>query len=61
MCIYFGLDLELQFGEIWTSSVKRPHIPIGMLSWLAYFALFAARLLVRVVRWRRERVATPDR
>ena len=34
MLIYFGLDLELQFGEIWTSIVKRPYITIGMLSWL---------------------------
>ena len=34
MGIYFGLDLELQFGEIWTSIVKRPYITIGMLSWL---------------------------
>jgi methionine sulfoxide reductase heme-binding subunit len=34
MSIYFGLDLELQFGEIWTSIVKRPYITIGMLSWL---------------------------
>jgi methionine sulfoxide reductase heme-binding subunit len=111
MCIYFGLDLELQFGEMWKSIVKRPYITIGMLSWLilvplaitsptavakriggvkwkqlhrltyvvavtatthylwavkkdtfwplVYFALFAALLLVRVVRWRRERVTTP--
>ena len=110
MCIYVGLDLELQFGEIWTSIVKRPYITIGMLSWLilvplaitspnaiarklggvrwkrlhrltyvvaitatthylwavkkdtfwplAYFALFAALLLVRVVRWRRARRPT---
>jgi methionine sulfoxide reductase heme-binding subunit len=107
MMIYFGLDLELQFGEIWTSIVKRPYITIGMLSWLilvplaitsphaiakqlggvrwkrlhrltyvvaitatthylwavkkdtfwplVYFALFAALLLMRVVRWRRTR------
>ncbi len=34
MGIYFGLDLELQFGEIWTSIVKRPYITIGMASWL---------------------------
>ncbi len=34
MLIYFGLDLELRFGEIWTSIVKRPYITIGMLSWL---------------------------
>ena len=34
MAIYFGLDLELQFAEIWTSIVKRPYITIGMLSWL---------------------------
>ncbi len=34
MMIYFGLDLELQFGEIWTSIVKRPYITIGMASWL---------------------------
>ena len=34
MVVYFGLDLELQFGEIWTSIVKRPYITIGMISWL---------------------------
>ena len=34
MVVYFGLDLELQFGEIWASIVKRPYITIGMLSWL---------------------------
>ncbi len=34
MLVYFGLDLELQFGEIWTSIVKRPYITIGMISWL---------------------------
>ena len=34
MMIYFGLDLELRFGEIWTSILKRPYITIGMLSWL---------------------------
>lgn len=34
MMIYFGLDLELRFDEIWTSIVKRPYITIGMLSWL---------------------------
>ncbi len=34
MLIYFGLDLELRFGEIWTSILKRPYITIGMLSWL---------------------------
>ena len=34
MLIYFGLDLELRFGEIWTSIVKRPYITIGMISWL---------------------------
>ncbi len=34
MMVYFGLDLELQFGEIWTSILKRPYITIGMLSWL---------------------------
>ena len=34
MLIYFGLDLELQFGEIWASIVKRPYITIGMVSWL---------------------------
>ena len=110
MMIDFGLDLELQFGEIWTSMVKRPYIIIGMLSWLilvplaitspnaiakrlggvrwkrlhrltyvvaitatthylwavkkdtfwplVYFALFAALLVVRVVSWQRNRVAT---
>ena len=113
MCIYFGLDLELQFSEIWRSIVKRPYITIGMVSWLilvplaitspngvakklggarwkrlhqltyvvaitatthylwavkkdtfwplVYFALFAALLLVRAMRWRRERAATPVR
>jgi sulfoxide reductase heme-binding subunit YedZ len=39
MGIYFGLDLELQFGEIWTSIVKRPYITIGMLSWLILLPL----------------------
>ncbi|MDZ7629782.1 MAG: protein-methionine-sulfoxide reductase heme-binding subunit MsrQ [Gemmatimonadaceae bacterium] len=34
MLVYFGLDLELRFGEIWTSIVKRPYITIGMISWL---------------------------
>jgi sulfoxide reductase heme-binding subunit YedZ len=34
MMVYFGLDLELRFGEIWTSIVKRPYITIGMVSWL---------------------------
>ncbi|MBC7843364.1 MAG: sulfoxide reductase heme-binding subunit YedZ [Gemmatimonadaceae bacterium] len=34
MLIYFGLDLELQFGEIWASIAKRPYITIGMVSWL---------------------------
>ena len=34
MCIYFGFDLELRFGEMWKSIVKRPYITIGMLSWL---------------------------
>jgi sulfoxide reductase heme-binding subunit YedZ len=34
MLVYVGLDLELRFGEIWTSIVKRPYITIGMLSWL---------------------------
>ena len=110
MSIYFGLDLELQFGEIWASILKRPYITIGMISWLilvplaitspnaiakklggvrwkrlhrltyvvaitatthylwavkkdtfwplVYFALFAALLLVRVVRWRRARRPT---
>jgi methionine sulfoxide reductase heme-binding subunit len=106
--VYFGLDLELQFGEIWTSILKRPYITVGMLSWLillplaitspnavakklggarwkrlhqltyvvavtatthylwavkkdtfwplVYFALFAALLLVRAIRWRRRAV-----
>ena len=110
MSIYFGLDLELQFDEIWASILKRPYITIGMISWLilvplaitspnaiakklggvrwkrlhrltfvvaitatthylwavkkdtfwplVYFALFAALLLVRVVRWRRARRPT---
>ncbi|HYW50217.1 MAG TPA: protein-methionine-sulfoxide reductase heme-binding subunit MsrQ [Gemmatimonadaceae bacterium] len=34
MLIYFVLDLELQFGEIWTSILKRPYITVGMLSWM---------------------------
>ena len=34
MMVYFGLDLELRFDEIWTSIVKRPYITIGMLSWV---------------------------
>lgn len=34
MLVYFGLDLELRFDEIWTSILKRPYITIGMLSWL---------------------------
>jgi methionine sulfoxide reductase heme-binding subunit len=34
MAVYFGLDLELQFGEIWASIVKRPYITIGMFTWL---------------------------
>ncbi len=34
MVVYFGLDLELRFGEIWTSIVKRPYITIGMISWV---------------------------
>jgi sulfoxide reductase heme-binding subunit YedZ len=34
MLVYFALDLELRFGEIWTSLVKRPYITIGMVSWL---------------------------
>jgi sulfoxide reductase heme-binding subunit YedZ len=107
MGIYFGLDLELQFGEIWASIVKRPYITIGMLSWLilvplaitsphaiarklggvrwkrlhqltyvvaitatthylwavkkdtfwplVYFAMFAALLLTRLLRWKRQR------
>ena len=58
MMIYFGLDLELQFGEIWTSIVKRPYITIGMLSWLILVPLaitspnaIAKRL--GGVRWKR--------
>ncbi|MCC7052807.1 MAG: sulfoxide reductase heme-binding subunit YedZ [Gemmatimonadaceae bacterium] len=34
MAVYFGLDLELRFAEIWTSIVKRPYITVGMVSWL---------------------------
>ena len=34
MAVYFGLDLELRLGEIWTSLVKRPYITIGMATWL---------------------------
>jgi len=34
MLVYVGLDLELQFGEVWASIVKRPYITIGFLSWL---------------------------
>jgi methionine sulfoxide reductase heme-binding subunit len=39
MAIYFGLDLELQFGEIWASIVKRPYITIGMFTWLVLVPL----------------------
>jgi methionine sulfoxide reductase heme-binding subunit len=104
LLIYVGLDLELHFGEIATSILKRPYITVGMLSWLilvplavtspravarklggarwqrlhqltyvvaitatthylwavkkdtfwplVYFAIFAALLLLRAVRWR---------
>jgi methionine sulfoxide reductase heme-binding subunit len=34
MAVYFGLDLELRFAEIWASIVKRPYITIGMFTWL---------------------------
>ena len=58
MGIYFGLDLELQFGEIWTSIVKRPYITIGMLSWLILVPLAitsptAVMKQLGGVRWKR--------
>ena len=58
MLVYFGLDLELQFGEIWTSIVKRPYITIGMLSWLILvpLALTSPNLMARKLggaRWKR--------
>ena len=58
MGIYLGLDLELQFGEMWTSIVKRPYITIGMLSWLILVPLaitspnFVAKKLGGA-RWKR--------
>jgi methionine sulfoxide reductase heme-binding subunit len=58
MLIYFGLDLELRFGEIWTSIVKRPYITIGMLSWLllAPLAITSPNWVAKKlggVRWKR--------
>jgi methionine sulfoxide reductase heme-binding subunit len=57
MAIYFGLDLELQFGEIWTSIVKRPYITIGMVSWLLLvpLAITSPHLVARKLggaRWK---------
>lgn len=42
--VYFVLDLELQFGEIWKSIVKRPYITIGMVSWLILLPLAVTSL-----------------
>ena len=58
MSIYFGLDLELQFGEIWASIVKRPYITIGMASWLILvpLAITSPHAIARKlggVRWKR--------
>lgn len=58
MLIYFVLDLELRFGEIWTSIVKRPYITIGMVSWLILVPLAitsASRIAKRMggTRWKR--------
>lgn len=58
MLIYFGLDLELQFGEIWTSILKRPYITIGMLSWLILvpLAVTSPNFVARTIggaRWKR--------
>ncbi len=58
MSIYFGLDLELQFGEIWASIVKRPYITIGMASWLILvpLAITSPHAIARRlggVRWKR--------
>lgn len=58
MLIYFGLDLELQFGEIWTSILKRPYITIGMLSWLILvpLAITSPNFMARKLggpRWKR--------
>jgi len=58
MLIYFGLDLELQFGEIWTSIIKRPYITIGMLSWLILvpLAITSPNVVARRLggaRWKR--------
>jgi sulfoxide reductase heme-binding subunit YedZ len=44
MMIYFGLDLEMRFGEIWTSIIKRPYITIGMISWLMLVPLAVTSL-----------------
>jgi len=58
MLVYFGLDLELQFGEIWTSLIKRPYITIGMLSWLILvpLAITSPNVVARTLggaRWKR--------
>ena len=58
MSIYFGLDLELHFGEIWASIVKRPYITIGMASWLILvpLAITSPHAIARRlggVRWKR--------
>jgi methionine sulfoxide reductase heme-binding subunit len=58
MLIYFGLDLELRFDEIWAGILKRPYITIGMASWLILVPLaitspnFMAKKLGGV-RWKR--------
>ena len=58
MLVYFGLDLELQFGEIWASIVKRPYITVGMLSWLILvpLAITSPHVIAKRlggVRWKR--------
>jgi sulfoxide reductase heme-binding subunit YedZ len=58
MAVYFGLDLELRFGEIWKSIVKRPYITIGMISWLILVPLAitspnAVAKAIGGVRWKR--------
>jgi methionine sulfoxide reductase heme-binding subunit len=58
MSIYFGLDLELQFGEIWKSILKRPYITVGMLSWLILvpLAITSPNLVAKKlggVQWKR--------
>ena len=58
MVVYFGLDLELRFGEIWTSIAKRPYITIGMVSWVILLPLAitsASAIAKRMggVQWKR--------